>query len=213
MAAPRYVSKALTVAADDDGICASQTPLAAGAITINGALATAGVANLASQRQVLFTFAADESSHTFVVTGTDDQDVSIHETVTGTNTTAVTLLAYKTITSITISAAATGAIKVGTNGVGWTPWQIINWDAGQINLGMAVLVSGTVNYTWQYTFEDPSGTYPNGTAIPTPFDLPALASKSANTDSSLLTPIVAWRLKINSGAGTANCCLIQSGLI
>lgn len=212
MASPRYVSKSLAVAADADGISLSQTPLAGGNLTITGALATAGVAYLTSQRRVLLTFASDETGRTFVVYGTAEGGKSISETVAGAASTAVTLQDFLTVTRISVDAATAGAITAGTNGVGSTPWQIINWDASQINLGMAVLVTGTVNFTWQYTFQDPSGTFPDGSAIPTAFSLSALASKAVDTDASMLTPIAAWRLQVNSGSGVAKCCIVQAGL-
>lgn len=228
MTAPRYLTKAL-VGADADGISLTQTPSGAGNLLINGAFATAGVATLDTQRIVLFTFAADESARTFVVYGTDDNGRSIQETVAGTADTAETSQSFKTVTRISIDDGSAGAITVGTNGVGATPWQIINWDISPINLGIAVLVVGTVDYTWQYTFEDPSGVFPNPRVVssgyvdteqpshqlvkfPTAFGLSALSSKSADTDASMTTPIVAWRLQINSGTGSAQCCIIQAGI-
>jgi len=224
---PIYVSKTLA-AADDNGICASQTPGAAGNMTINGVLASGGVATLDTQRIVLFTFAADETGTNFTVYGADDNGVSLQETVAGTATTAVTTQSFKTVTRIAISAAAAGAIIVGTNGVGATPWQIISNAMTPTGLGIGITVSGTVDFTWQYTFEDPSGTYPNPAAatsgyinpaqpnaitkFPTAWNLTALAAKSANTDSSRSSPIYAWRLQINSGTGTAQATVVQAGI-
>lgn len=212
MAAPRYVTKALTVAADNNGICEGQTPLAGGDLDLDGILVTDGVADLTSQRQVLFTFAADETGRTFVVYGTDDQGISISESVAGTATTAVTLLNYNTVTRITIDAASAGALTVGTNGVGATPWQIVNWHVAPMNFGFAGLVTGTVNYTVQYTMEDPGGTYPNGSEIPTAFNITDLASKSADTAAGWTTPIAAWRVQVNSGTGSVTVAVLQAGL-
>ena len=209
---PIYVTKALSVAADADGIAQSQTPLAGGNLTINGALASGGVASLTSQRQVLFTFAADETGRTFVVYGTDDQGVSISETVAGTATTAVTLLNYKTVPRISVDAATAGALTVGTNGVGAGPWIIPNWHISPVNIGFGTIVTGTVNFTIQYAMQDPSGTYPSGAAIPTPFDMTDLASKTANTAANWVAPIAAWRVKINSGTGSVTVSALQAGI-
>lgn len=211
MSQPRYLSKVLT-AGSATAISASQTPAGAGNLLINGSAASGGVATLSSQRQVLFTFAADESAHSFVLTGTDDQGKVISETVAGAAATAVSALNYKTVTSIAISAAAAGAITVGTNGVGATPWNIVNPDIGAFNIGIGVNVAGTVNFTFQYTYDDVSGTYPNPlNTVPTAFSLTALASKAVNTDSNLTIPISAYRLQVNSGTGTAQAIVIQSG--
>lgn len=224
---PVYISKVLATA-DADGICQSQTPLAGGNLTINGALASAGVATMDTQRIVLFTFAADETGRTFVVYGTNDSGVSMKESVAGAAATAVTTQSFKTVTRISVDAATAGALTVGTNGVGATSWQIINSNVAPIGLGIGVTVSGTVDFTWQYTFEDPSGTFPNPanatsgyfnpaqpnalTKFPTAWNLTALAAKSANTDSSMVTPIYAWRLQINSGTGTAQAVVVQAGV-
>lgn len=225
---PVYISKALT-AGSATAVCASQAPLAGGNLTINGGSASGGVATLSSQRIVLFTFAADETGRTFVVYGTDDDGMSLQESVAGAAATAVTTQSFKTVTRITIDAASAGAITVGTNAIGATPWQIVSSDMTPSNLGIGVVVTGTVDFTWQYTFEDPSGTFPNPatvttsgyanpnkggalTKFPTAWNLTALAAKSASTDSSMTTPIYAWRLQINSGTGTAQATVVQSGI-
>jgi hypothetical protein len=210
---PIYKSKTLT-AADDDGISLSQTPSGAGNLTITGAFASGGVATLDTGRRVILTFAADETGHTFVVYGAVEGGALIQETLAGTTAGIVpTTQNFKTVTRVSISAAATGAIKVGTNGVGSTPWQIVNWHIAPMHFGMVGLVTGTVNYTFQYTMEDPSGTFPNPDgSFPTAFDISDLASKSADTAASWLTPIAAWRLTVNSGTGTAQAVVLQAGI-
>lgn len=212
MSQPRYITKILA-AASATAVCASQTPGAAGNLTINGGSASGGVATLDTQRQILFTFAADESAHSFVVYGKDDNGVALQETVAGAAATATTTQFFKTVNRISISAAAAGAITVGTNGVGGTPWQVVNTNIGAFNLGIGVAVSGTVNFTVQYTYDDPSGTYPNpNVTFPTAWALTALTSKSAATDSSITFPIAAYRLLINSGTGRATASVIQAGV-
>lgn len=205
----------LSTAADDDGICQSQTPLAASDMTINGALASGGVATMDAQRQVLFTFAADETGHNFTIYGTNLSGTSISETVAGTATTAVSALDYKTVTRVAISAAATGAIKVGTNGVGHSPWKLVNYHVSPVNLGIACIVSGTVNYTFQYTFDpDPCGIFTNTASTPVnTFNLTALASKATTLDSSITAPITAWRVQINSGTGSVTAEVVEAGIV
>lgn len=224
---PIYVSVQLA-AASATAISASQTPVGAGNLLINGSAASGGVATLDTPRQVLFTFAADETGHTFVVYGTGNNGIATQETVLGTTAgTVATTQNFKTVTRISISAAATGAITVGTNGIGSSDWKIVNWDISPINIGIVVIVTGTVNYTVQYTMEDPGGTYPNPNAVtagyydantqqlvqlPTPLNLTALASKAATTDGAIVTPIAALRLQVNSGTGTAQMVYVQAGI-
>lgn len=207
------VSQAITLAAaDDDGICASQTPGAAGAMSINGQLASGGVATLTPYRsgyarQVLFTFAADETGHSFTVVGTGAQGETITEIVAGTATTAVTVNMFSSITSITISAAATGAIKVGTNGVGATRWINLDVFEDPFSASIQVVVSGTVNFTTEYTYDDVQTN-----ANPTLWPISALTSKAANTEGALTVACRYVRTKVNSGTGVATTTVIQPGL-
>lgn len=99
---------------------------------------------------------------------------------------------------------------ISQTGVGTSDWQIVNWDLTPINIGIGVIVSGTVTYSVEYTLQDPSGTYPGGT--PTAFSLSALASKTATLDGSIITPVAAIRLNVTAGTGTAQMCFLQAGI-
>lgn len=203
--------KVLTLAlaaASVNKIALTQTPGGAGALTINGAAATAGVATLDAQRQVLFTFAADETGHNFVVTGTNAAGITQSETVAGTNTTAVTTGYYKTVTSITISTAATGAIQVGTNGVAATLPYIVDRFVACTNITAAVVVSGTINYSVQVSYDDLAPSWDIVATVPTWFAPPNtsnLTSKTASAADVVTMPITMIRLLQNSfsTSGTA----------
>lgn len=219
MALPVVITKALATA-DDDGICQSQTPLAAGNLTLNGALVVSGVGQLGTQRRVLLTLAADESGHNFTIYGTVQGGASISEVVAGTTAgTVATSQDFLTVTQVAIDHAATGAIKVGTNGVGSTPWQTVNRNISPVNISIGVVVSGTVNFTVEYTYDNPqdqiqSNFPPNTIKVPTAWALSALTSKSAATDGTINDPIAAWRLTINSSTapGSATATGIQAGI-
>lgn len=212
---PIVVSVGPLDSADDNGICASQTPNA-GAMTLNGALVMGGVAIMDAQRQVLFTFAADESGHDFVVTGTNWSGSVITETVAGTTAgTVATALSYKTVTSITISANATGAIIVGTNGVADSPWvRLDGWANPSVT--KACVASGTVNYTVEFSMDDPNS--------PTDPVLPADMTWVNDSDSNFVTAtgtkagswayVPVWvKCVLNSGTGTVTMTLQQSGSV
>lgn len=202
-------SKALG-AASATAICASQTPGAAGDLTLNGSTVVAGVAVLDSARRVLFTFAADESAHTFVVYGTNSTGNAIQETVAGTTAgTTYTNQDFKTVTRISISAAASGAITVGTNTIGSMSWQMVDWMRQPINVGLQVVVTGTVNYTVEYTNQDV-----NALAVgvsPTVFPLTSMANQSASASGVITTPVGYFRVTINSGTGTVALTYEQAG--
>lgn len=196
-------------AADADGICASQSPGAAGAMTINGALASGGVATMDVARRVLITSAADDSDITFRVTGTNSDGNPIRETITGANaSTVATTSDFKTVTEVYVSAATSGNVTVGTNGVASSRWVVVNTQVNPTNMSVAAIVSGTVNYTVEYTYDNPNdnanamgsqalGNYPT---VPDVFSHATLVNDTASGDGFFDNPIYAWRLKVNSGA-------------
>ena len=99
------------------GICLSQTPVAAGALTINGT--TGGTLELGSY--VTITGTGNESAKIFRVTGTGNDDEAVVEYLQGLNNTTVsTKNTFKTVTEVYCSAATAAAITVGygkTNGL------------------------------------------------------------------------------------------------
>lgn len=102
---------------DRDGIYTAATPSGAGSLTLNGALVSAGIATLTSERKILIYSAADCSARTFAVTGLNTLGVAVTENITGPNATTVySTYKYKTISSITIDAAAAGNIEIGQVG-------------------------------------------------------------------------------------------------
>lgn len=77
----------------------------------------------------------------------------------------------------------------------------------QFSVGIGVVVTGTVNYTVQHTYDnvlDPAVT-------PVWFDHATLAAQTANADGAYTTPVRASRLTVNSGTGTATATFIQAG--
>lgn len=209
MATTFQTGLAFTAAAANN-IAALQSP-GAGAILINGSLATAGVATLDAARRVLLTSGGDDHLITFTVTGTNSAGNPLTETVTGTNaSTVATTQDFKTVTGITHTGSVAGTLTAGTNGVGSSPWFIVDRDVNPVNIGIGVVVSGTINFTVEYTYDDPNAPY-TGT-FPTVFPITALATKTANTDSSIAFPIFALRLTQNSftNPGTAKMIAVQS---
>ena len=199
-------------AADADGICASQTP-SAGALTINGALASGGVATLDVQRRVLITAAADESGTSFTVTGTNWQGNSISEVVPGPNaTTASTVISFKTVTSVTIANNAAGAVTVGTNGVADSPWvRFDDWAPNYISVNCSA--TGTVNYSVQTSLDDPNNiANPVAAGDMTWIDAIDANLVSESTDKSggiQYAPTFA-RVVLNSGSGSVRGVFLQS---
>lgn len=205
-------------AADDDGISLSQTPLTAGNLTITGALASGGAATLTTAgmgRQVIITSAGDDSLLTFTVYGTNPNGNSQTEAITGAATGVATgLQSFQTVTRIAVSGATAGAVKAGTNGVGATRWLPMNIHAQPVNISIGAVVTGTVNYTLQYTYDDVNAvTSQNVWVPPTTWNDTTMVSKTANNDTTFSLPINALRILLNSGTGTVAATVIQAGII
>ncbi len=82
--------------------------------------------------------------------------------------------------------------------------------ATPFNIALSVLVTGTVNYTVQYTFDNvfASGYNPltgNWT------DHPTLTAKTVTADSNIAYPVTGVRIVLNSGSGSVRFTGIQAG--
>ncbi len=66
--------------------------------------------------QVTIKAGGDESGKKFTVTGTDSEDATLIEAITGPNAATVTTTnSFKTVTSVAVDAATAGAVEVGTS--------------------------------------------------------------------------------------------------
>jgi hypothetical protein len=152
------INGTLTDGQTANNVCLTQTPGGAGALVLNGSLASAptgsAIAYLGSgltppqNRQIYFTFAADESARTFTISGllwTNNGLVSQSEVLAGSNTSIQTSRkVYWQINSILVDAATTGALTVGRQGVATMDQQrqIAVASAGN-DTGITFTLSGT----------------------------------------------------------------------
>lgn len=218
MSNPIRVTKSLT-AAHTNEIALPQTPLGTGNLTLNGLSATGGVATLNTSRRVLFTFSDADAARTFVVYGTSGPSgIPIRETVSGANSpaTSVTTLDFYTITRISVDAATVGQVTVGTNGVGSTQWFSADYQMHPVPISVAVAVTGTVNYTVNYTYDDLAPVPQGPTSTPvvvntTAWNDPILAAVAASGETTFDHPITGIRFTVNSGTGSIAATIIQAG--
>jgi hypothetical protein len=196
-------------AASANNIALSQTPGAAGALTLNGSLVVGGVAILDNPRRVLITTA--DTTHTFTVTGATPTGSVISEVVGPITTSAYTTQDFKTVTSVTINAAATAAVTVGTNGIASTPWvRLDEWASPQV--GIQCNVTGTVSYTVQSTDDDPNS--PTNPVLPSAMtwvntnDASAVNAAGSIQTNFLFAPAFV-RATLNSGSGSVAMTVTQ----
>lgn len=225
---PRTITRTL-VAAVSTAICASQTTAGAGPLVINGTLAqnaqqvntAAGTASyvpfaqLDAQRNVTITSTGNFSATTFTVTGTDQAGNVLSESLAGPNNSTVTTSSnFYTVTSVVASTALGTAVTVGTAATGASYPIVIDQYLTPTNVETAVEVSGTVNYTVQYTNDnlfDPA-IAANPATQTWVAAAAGLTGQTAYADNYLQAPATAVRLLTNSGTGTAKFIVRQAGI-
>lgn len=92
-------------------------------------------------------------------------------------------------------------VTLAKTGTGSTNAYVTDYYVTPFNVGFGVVVSGTVNYTVQHTFDGTNW-----------FNHPTIASQTTNQDGNYAFPVLQIRLTVNSGGGTATLTLIQAGL-
>lgn len=95
---------------------------------------------------------------------------------------------------------------VSKTGTGSSSALVMNTNVSPFNVGFGVIVTGTVNYTVQHTFDDPA------TGFTTWFDHPTVASQATDQDGNYAFPVTGIKLLVNSGGGTATLKLVQAGI-
>lgn len=206
---PITLSRTL-VAGAVGAIAAAQTTAGAGNLLINGTLASGGVATTDAQRTVGLTSAANLSAINFTITGTDQQGRVISEVLAGPNANTVSsVLNYKTVTSIAVSAAVGTNVTADTVATGASQEIPVDIYNNVFNVTLATEITGVVNYTIQYTFDDVFG------GAPGPFNWASVAglqTQTTNQNAVQTQPVRAFRTLTNSGQGTVKLLVVQTGL-
>lgn len=208
-------------ASSANGIAQSQTPGGAGALTLNGAFVSGGIATLTPPSRVSFASTSDISNRTITVIGTDGNGNTQSEVVTGpNNSTVATSKSFATVTSEVISGSAAGAITSGTNGVSSTPWYPGDYKHGTVVLVYVELSLGAVlNYTVESTptnLNDQSLSFvqqitqaQNATVFPSSDT--NVVGASTNQQSNFINAPAGMRLTLNSWtSGTALMTIITA---
>ncbi len=92
-------------------------------------------------------------------------------------------------------------------GTGASSVLVLDHYRNPFNVGLAVVVSGTVTYTVQHTFDDVL----DASVTPTWFSHEQLAGQVAAADGNYAFPVRGIRLNVTAGTGTATLTAIQAG--
>lgn len=199
-----------SLASSATDIAASQTPGAAGKLTLSGTLVSGGVATLPTPQRVLITTA--DTTTKFTIVGATSTGTLLTESFLVVGGASYSTLDYASVTSISVNQGTTAAVTVGTNGIGSTPWvRLDEWANSECSVQCNV--TGTVNYTVQVTNDDPNSNF--GTPV-----LPSAVTWIATNDSTavgattsiqtnfLFSPTFA-RVLLNSGPGSVTATFVQ----
>lgn len=95
---------------------------------------------------------------------------------------------------------------VSRTGAGSTDAIVINTNTNPVNIGFAAIVTGTVNYSIQISYDDP------GVGFTTWFDDTTITSKTGNEDGSINFPVTGIKVLVNSGTGSVTLKVVQAGI-
>ncbi len=165
-----------------------------GSLTSGGSFTSAD--GLAHRLSITDAGADDQTTSTWTIIGTDQNNIALTESLTGPGSTLTveTVGYFKTVTSVTIaSPVATSTADMGT--VDEISGQTVPIDRRSgYGLNASIDVTGTLNFTVQETFVDIQN------QAPVWFDVTALTSKAAKATSSTTIGATAFRFKLNSYA-------------
>lgn len=97
-------------------------------------------------------------------------------------------------------------------GVAVSPPIIMDTYISPFNVGFGVVVTGTVTYSVQHTFDDVFA----ATYVPASgnwFNHPTVAAATTTQDGNYAFPVSAIRINVTAGTGSVNAVIIQAGQV
>jgi len=209
---PVTVSVGPLTASTSNNIALAQSLSAAGALTLNGSLASGGVARIANPQRIGITSVGNDSARTWTVTGTNWSGAAISETFAGATAgnTVNSVLSYASVSSISLDGATAGNVTVGTTGLGSSPWvRFDNW--AHPTLAIQCVVTGTANYTFESSFDDPNDLVNAVAPASMAWDstISPLVGASASAEATVDAAPLWGRISINSGTGSVRAVFTQ----
>lgn len=148
----------IPAAADRNGVASSATPGSATAVTINGALATGGIATLTPPSHVSVFSTVTDSGTVITLTGTNRYGATITEAITGPAASSATVKGTKnfaTVSSASLSSTASGNIELGSADELETAWKPVDYNTSAMRVHVKEGSTADMDYVIQYSVEDP----------------------------------------------------------
>lgn len=192
--------------ADTDYLALSQTPAGAGFLTL-------AESTITPPRYVTITSAGDDSGRTFTILGVGPNGENQTETVTGANMGAATSTkTFAFVESIFVDGATAGAVEAGVTQSGYSQWIPMDIYTRNQVVTASATVSGTINYSLEYTNEDPFDHSFTHQAVAFPATGGAFTNASTSQTHFTQTLMRAIRYVINSGSGSIRLTITQQSI-
>ena len=96
-------------------------------------------------------------------------------------------------------------IAITKSGTGTTAWIPLDYKQSPFNVGLGVVVNGTVTYDIEHTFDEVF----DPTVTPTAFKHSSLTAQTTNKDGNYAFPIRAIRINNTAGTGSTTLTILQ----
>ena len=94
---------------------------------------------------------------------------------------------------------------ISITGTGTTEWIPLDYKQNPFNIGLGIVVNGTITYDIEHTFDD---VFAQDTT-PTAFKHSSLTAQTTNKDGNYAFPIRAIRINNTAGTGTTTLTILQ----
>lgn len=225
MSRPTTISWPLS---DLQAVCLNQTLVASGNLIINGTLSSnPNLPNVRAEfpkicRQVTIQSTGNLLGVQFTISGIGDNGYPKSITISGLNNNTITTGTelFTTVNSVSTNGAVATNVRVGTGTVGSTQWFLNDHYKESNHLSVNVTVTGTINYSFQTTLDNPTTnpTYTvktpiDGVTIPTIPTATPMVNSTVSCLSDYTIPTSYSRIYINSSDATGSLVInfLQQG--
>ena len=91
------------------------------------------------------------------------------------------------------------------SGTGSTAWIPLDYKQNPFNIGLGIVVNGTITYDIEHTFDDVF----DATITPVAFKHSSLTAQTTNKDGNYAFPVRAIRVNNTAGTGSTTLTILQ----